>query len=194
MQWLAANCTLVISDYHREFCVRFDRSDVSAVSLKNLRKHKGWKTGRNGRFTTEPPTHPNSAAARFKKDHRIGAAALKYRPIGSERLTYDGYPERKVHDGLPRRKQWQLIHVLNWEQRNGPIPAGFALKCKGDKANPDPSNWDLIPRSMLPRLNGRHGRKYDEAPSILKPTIMAVVKLEDSLRRSRRDTGVDDRG
>jgi hypothetical protein len=189
LRWLSDNRTLPIAEYHSAFCLRFNRIDVSAKHLSDLRKRKGWKTGRDGRIVKGAPlTNKALAAARFKKGQRYGVAASNYRPIGSERLTYDGYPERKVHDGTPWRKQWQRIHVLNWEQRNGPIPAGFALKCKGDKANSDPSNWELIPRSMLPRLNGRHGRNYDGASAILKPTIMAVAKLEDTLRRCRTDT------
>jgi hypothetical protein len=36
---------------------------------------------------------------------------------------------------------------------------------------------------VLPRLSGRFGRGYDDAPSELKPTIMAVAKLEHQLRQ-----------
>jgi hypothetical protein len=62
----------------------------------------------------------------------------------------------------------------------------MVLKCKGDCLNTDPSNWELIPRALLPRLSGRFGRGYDDAPSELKPTIMAVVKLEQQLYEKRR--------
>lgn len=57
----------------------------------------------------------------------------------------------------------------------------MALKCKGDPANPDPSNWELVSRGVLPRLNGQKGRRYDTAPAELKPTIMAIAKLEHRL-------------
>jgi hypothetical protein len=43
-----------------------------------------------------------------------------------------------------------------------------------------------VPRALLPRLNGRFGRGYDEAPEELKPTIMAVAKLEHSVRERRK--------
>ena len=68
-----------------------------------------------------------------------------------------------------------------WQQAHGPIPEGMALKCKTDRLNTDPSNWELIPRALLPRLNGRFGRGYDQAPDELKTTIMAVAKLEHQL-------------
>jgi hypothetical protein len=59
----------------------------------------------------------------------------------------------------------------------------MVLKCKGDPANADPANWEAVPRGLLPRLNGKasRGRNYDKAPDELKPTIMAVAKLEHRL-------------
>ena len=35
------------------------------------------------------------------------------------------------------------------------MPAGMCLKCKGGRSDTDPSNWELIPRALLPRLAGR---------------------------------------
>jgi hypothetical protein len=40
----------------------------------------------------------------------------------------------------------------------------------------------MIPVGMLPRLNNQWGREYDKAPAELKPTIMAVAKLEHRIR------------
>jgi hypothetical protein len=98
-----------------------------------------------------------------------------------------GYRERKIHDGLPMHSSWKFVHRIEWEKLNGPVPEGMVLKCKGDPLNTDPSNWELIPRGLLPRLNGRFGRGYDEAPADLKPTIMAVAKLEHRLSETKRD-------
>jgi hypothetical protein len=97
-----------------------------------------------------------------------------------------GYTMRKIHVGLPVHSRWRYVHVLNWEERHGPIPQGMVLKCKGDKGNTDPSNWELVPRGLLSRLNGRGSRNYDLAPAELKPTIMAVAKLEHGISERRK--------
>lgn len=201
MAWLEANRMLPIADYASGFQSAFSRPDVSASNLHGLRKRKGWKVGRTGFFEKGqapvnkgkpcPPgtggRHPNSRKTQFPKGGRTGKAALNYKPIGTERISEDGYRERKVHDGLPMQSRWQLVHRVEWEAVNGPIPTGMALKCIGDRLCTDPSNWTLVPRGLLPRLNGRFGRGYDAEPSDLKPTIMAVAKLEHAVRS--RSTG-----
>lgn len=203
MAWLEANRLLVISDYHAAFVAMFGRQDVTQQHLHALRKRKGWKTGRTGCFEKGaaphnkgvpcPPgkggRHPNARKTQFRKGGRTGNAALNYKAIGTERVSIDGYLERKVHDGMPRQSRWQLVHKLNWEAANGPVPDGMALKCIGDRLNTDPANWQLIPRALLPRLNGgRHKRRlaYDAAPAELKPTLMAVAKLEQGIHEKRK--------
>jgi hypothetical protein len=196
MKWLETNRHLVIGDYHSAFCVAFNREDVTPVHLHSLRKRMGWKTGRTGCFEkgAEPANkgkpcapgkggrHPNARKTQFTKGERRGVAVKLYKPIGTERLCKDGYLERKIHDGLPLQSRWRAVHLIEWEAINGAVPAGCALKClDGNRLNTDPSNWEAIPRALLPRLaGGRRKTKvaYDEAPAELKPTILAVAKLE----------------
>lgn len=198
MAWLEANHTMVIGDYHRAFCKTFRRVDVSKVNLHSLRKRKGWKTGRTGCFEKgaaphnkgkpcAPGTggrHPNARKTQFSKGHLPHNTNY----LGHERVSKDGYVEISVdetnpHTGFERR--YVLKHRWLWEEVNGPVPEGFALKCKGDRLNADPSNWKLVPRALLPRLNGRFGRGYDDAPAELKPTIMAVAELEHIARERK---------
>jgi len=193
--WLRDNCTKKISDYHREFCAAFDRTDVTADQLYKLRKRKKWKTGRDGRFNRgsvpwskgkKLGNNPGSARTQFKKGSRSGVAAEIYKPIGSERIA-GGYLVRKINDDLPMQSRWRAVHLLNWEREHGPIPVGHRLKClDGNKLNVDLSNWELVPIGLLPRLNGKYGRNYDQAPPELKPTIMAVAKLEHQVRQTQR--------
>jgi hypothetical protein len=196
LAWLEANHGMVISEYHAAFVAAFGRLDVTASNIHSLRKRRGWQTGRTGRFVKGqvapnkgvpcPPgkggRHPNAVKKHFGKGMRRGKALLIYKPIGTERLSKDGYRERKVHDGLPLQSRWKAVHRIEWESVNGPVPEGMALKCLGDKSNTDPSNWALVSRALLPRLNGRFGRGYDYAPAELKPTILAVAKLEQQVR------------
>lgn len=189
--WLADNATLVLTDYHRAFCERFGRNDVSAAQLHGLRKRKGWKTGRDGRFSAgreapnkgqKMPFNENSARTRFKKGQRPHT----WRGAGHESTDKGGYvwlivDELNPHTGAPTRRVQK--HKWLWERQNGPVPPGHVLKClDGDRSNSTPSNWEAVPVGLLPRLNGKSGRHYDTAPVELKPTIMAVAKLEHQLR------------
>lgn len=200
MAWLEANRLLPISEYHRAFCETFGRDDASPVNLHSLRKRKGWKTGRTGCFEkglvphNKGKPHPargRSAQTQFKKGGRSGVAAKLYKPIGTERLCKDGYLERKIHDGMPLQSRWRAVHLVEWEAINGPVPEGMALKClDGNRLNTDPSNWELVPRAILPRLAGGTRKSkvaYDDAPAELKPIIMAVAKLEHQARERHRD-------
>jgi hypothetical protein len=146
---------------------RFTKGQVPAN--KGLRR-PGWTRGR-------------MKETQFRKGERRGVAVKLYKPIGTERVSKDGYLERKIHDGLPLQSRWRTVQRIRWEALNGPMPKGHALKClDGNKQNTDPSNWALIPRGLLPRLNGNSGRDYDHAPAALKPTIMAIAKLEHAAR------------
>jgi hypothetical protein len=193
--WLRDNVTLETAECHRQFCERFDRPDLAIEKLIGLRKRYRFKTGRNGRFEKggvspnkgkkcplgQGGRHPNAQRTQFKK----GEIPHNHEGPGHESTDKDGY----VWIVTDRRNPWTGAstwrihkHRWLWEQANGPVPKGMALKCLGDKSNCDPSNWELVPKAILPRLNGKSGRHYDQAPAELKPTIMAVAKLEHKVR------------
>jgi hypothetical protein len=152
---------------------RFQRGHAPAN--KGLRR-PGWHRGR-------------MKETQFKKGALGGRAAKVVKPIGAERISKDGYLERKINNDLPFQARWRGVHRIRWEEVNGPQPKGYALKSKdGNKLNTDPSNWELVPRALLPRLNNKYGRNYDGAPAELKPSIMAVAKLEHAMiEKDRRD-------
>lgn len=202
MAWLEANRTLPISDYHRQFCDAFGR-DVSAANLHALRKRKGWKTGRTGQFVKgqEPDNkgrtcapgvggrHPNAIRTQFQPGVRRGVASKLYKPIGTERLSKEGYLERKIHDGMPLQSRWRAVHLIRWEAENGPIPEGHCLKCLGDRSDTDPANWLCISRALLPRLNGgAHGTHlaYADAAPEVRPALLTIAKLDHQARTKRR--------
>jgi hypothetical protein len=191
MEWLQANRTMEISDYHSAFLSAFPETVVTAEQLNAARKRYGFKTGRTGRFNKgavpwskgkKLPFNENSARTQFKKGERGGVAVEVYKPIGSERMHVSGCRQRKTNEGFPMQTRWEFVHRIEWEKLNGPIPDGMVLKCLGEKTNCDPSNWELVPRGLLPRLNGKSGRNFDQAPAELKPLIMAVAKIEHQVR------------
>ena len=175
---------------HAAFVERFGRTDY-----KSLCTRKGWLTGRDGRIPKgNVPANKGrkgvcargSEKGWFKKGTRRGQAWANYKPIGTERISKDGYVERKVHDGMPLQSRWRAVHLIRWEEANGPLPRGHCLKCiDGDRTNTDPNNWVAIPRALLPRLAGRWHIPYDSAPPDLKPTLLAIARLEQAARDKR---------
>jgi hypothetical protein len=195
LAWIEANARRPRREAHAEFTVKFHRPDVSPSNYAALCKRNGWLTGNTGRFVKGQqtwnkgksyPAHANTVRTQFK----AGQLPHNTKFLGHERLSKEGYIEISVaetnpHTGYERR--YVLKHRHLWEQVNGLLPKNMVLKClDGDKTNTDPSNWEAIPRAMLPRLNGRFGRNYDTAPTEVKPAILAIAKLEHAAREKRR--------
>lgn len=195
LAWIESHKTLARIELHAEFCRRFDRTDVSKDTLNGLCKRRGWLTGRDGRIQAGAPSmhkgkkrpfHPNSARTQFKKGQR----ALNKHDVGYESIDKDGYVKLCVAEPNPwtgAATHMTFKHRWLWEKANGPVPKGMVLKClDGNKVNCDPSNWEAIPMALQPRLNGRFGRGYDTADAELKPTIMAIAKLDHKARQLRK--------
>ncbi|QFS84009.1 HNH endonuclease signature motif containing protein [Roseivivax sp. THAF197b] len=194
--WIEDNAQRPRKEAHSEFVYVWDRPDVSLSNFNSLCKRKGWMTGRTGCFAKgaapankgkKMPYNPNSARTQFKKGNRPHT----YRGAGHERIcSKDGYVIMIIAEPNPwTGAQTRPVHKHRylWEKANGPIPEGHRLKClDGDKTNCDPSNWEPVPMALAPRLNGRFGRGYDQAPAELKPTIMAIAKLEHDLQTKKK--------
>lgn len=115
---------------------------------------------------------PGSERTRFKK----GQKSSTWLPIGSERVTKDGYLERKMTDtGYPPR-DWVAVSHIEWEKHNGrPVPKGHAVIFRdGDKRNFTPANLELISRAELMRRNS-----YLNLPEPLPQ----IVQLRGALNR-----------
>ena len=85
-----------------------------------------------------------------KTSFKKGTIPPQYRPVGSERITKDGYIEIKVEDP----NKWELKHRVIWEQHNGEIPKGHAIIfADGDKSNLDIDNLLLVSRKQLLFMN-----------------------------------------
>lgn len=119
---------------------------------------KGWLSG------------GKSSEHRFKKGHR----PVNWQPVGSTRLTKDGYVEIKAQEGL---RAWRLLHREVWKQHHGAYPpADMALVfIDGNKENcRDINNLQLITRQELLNRNSVH-----RLPKELKQ----VIQLTGVLRR-----------
>lgn len=189
LAWIKAHRAMARRAAHALFCTTFRRPDITLDNIKALCTREGWKTGRTGCFPKghvpenkgkQQPYNANSARTQFQKGGRTGRANQVYKPIGTERVTVDGYIERKIHNGLPMQSRWRAVPLLNWEALHGPLPKHHCLKCLSDnRANADPANWQLIHRALLQQLN-HHARTldYDDAPPELKPVMLTLAKLK----------------
>lgn len=136
---------------------------------KGLRRPEGWAPGR-------------MAETQFKAGEMRGAAQKNYVPIGTERISKDGYLERKVTDDHPvPTRRWVAVHRLVWEAANGPIPAGHAVVFRKGMRTALPSEitkerLELVTRAELMRRNTIH--RY---PAELKQTIRLVGKLRRAI-------------
>lgn len=189
LAWIERHRSLPRREAHAMFRLIFRRRDVSLDQFKALCNRNGWRTGRTGCFPKgsvphnkgkKMPFNANCAKTQFKKGSRNGVANEVYKPIGTERVTRDGYVERKIHDGLPLQSRWRAVQLINWEAVNGPLPKGHCLKClDGDRRNTDPSNWSLISRAVLQQLNHRTRIvDYETAPAAVRPAILTLAKLK----------------
>jgi hypothetical protein len=147
------------ADLHALFIQKFSRADVTYFNIKEICRRHGLRTGRD----------------------------RNTKPLGSERVSKDGFLKIKISHvgGRFHHRSYVLKHRWLWERAYGPVPDGYKLKCRdGNKLNTDTSNWECVRNGVLRRLINRG---YEAAPPELKPTIMAVAKLEDSIRRKSRN-------
>jgi hypothetical protein len=135
--------------------------------------HMPWNTGTKG------------MTAANVTSFKMGSIPPNRKPLGSERICpKDGFilvkiAERNPYTGFPTRYKHKHVHV--WEQVHGKkVPAGMVVAFKdSDKLNCDPANLMLISRGELLLLN-KHG--YREMPVELKPSLLALAKLEEKTR------------
>ena len=124
------------------------RQVKSAIIRFNL------KTGFNGRFEkghvpaikgTKGIMKPNKTS--FKKGH----VHWNKKPIGSERVSVDGYTEIKVADP----DKWRLKHRVMYEKYHNVVlnPKELVIFADGDKSNMSKENLLLVDNNQLLILN-----------------------------------------
>jgi hypothetical protein len=176
--------------YGRAKKLGLEKSDAYRTSPAACRLRRGGNVGVDTRFKKGqvPPNkglrRPGWHAGRmretqFKKGERSGVAIRLWKPIGTERLSKEGYLERKVNNDLPLQARWKAVHTILWEEAHGPVPAGHALAfLNRDKTDVRLENLELITRAELMRRNTVH--------NLPKPVARAVMLLGALNRQIRR--------
>ena len=187
------------------FNQRFN-AGVSKEAIKSVLGRYGFRSGRDGRFKKGQASW-NKGLKGYMGPNRTsfkpGNLPANHRPLWSERIcSRDGYvlmsvPERNPHTGFPTR--FKHKHVWLWERAHGRrVPAGHVVMfLDGDKYNFSLDNLILVTRKELLHLNQHH---YHDQPAELKPSVMALAKLEakagfslsDRGRKKTREGGNDD--
>lgn len=117
----------------------------------------------------------NTVATRFKK----GSIPFNYRPMGSERITTDGYVEVKTREGL---RSWDMKHRVVWEAANGKLAPGLIVTFKdGNKQNCALENLYLISRKENMRNNTIHNYPED-----LKELIMIKAQIKKRIKKTKK--------
>ena len=71
-----------------------------------------------------------SKATQFKPGNRTGKAAVNWVPIGTYRISPEGYLQVKVRDAGTGVKNFEPVHRRVWIAAHGPVPPGHIVAFK----------------------------------------------------------------
>lgn len=125
--------------------------------------------------------HPNTVRTQFKKGQMTGAAQHNYVPIGSLRITKDGYLERKVTDDqnvYPARR-WVAEHRLVWEKVHGPIQKNYIVVFLPGMKTTNVGDVTVDRLACISRAE--HARRNH--PRSKSPELAKLVQLKGAITR-----------
>ena len=166
---------------------QFDK-DITVEQVKGYIQNHKLSTGRTGRY--EKGNVPHNKGKKCKSTGRMAETQFKkgntphnHKPVGSERITKDGYTEVKIEEP----KKWITKQRLIWEQLNGPIPKHYCILFKDkDKSNLAINNLALISRNELKILN-KNKLIFDN--SNLTESGILVAKIVDKISKIKHKEG-----
>lgn len=150
------------------------RSHPSMIASQFKPGHQTWNKGQ--KFDAGGRSHETQ----FKKD-RPPSAARNYRPIGSTRISKDGYLERKMNDrrDIYSARRWTPVHRLVWEAKHGPIPDGHIITFKPGQFTNTEADITIDRLECLSRAEHMQRHTYHNYP---KP-IAQLIQLRGALNR-----------
>ena len=177
--WLRANAVGKTAEEIRIMIKQEFGIELTPAQVKGLRGRHGINNGIDCRFKKgqvapnkgvkmSPELYAKCAPTMFKKGH----VPRNHRPVGSERVSCDGYIEIKVAEP----NIWELKHRVVWEAANGPIPDdSVIIFADGDKQNLELGNLLIVDRGVHGVMN-YYGMRSD-LPDITKVNVK-LVKLK----------------
>ena len=173
--------------YSKELAEMFNQyfnTNITAKEIAYFRRNNKLNSGLTGQFKKGNIAHnkgkkqieymsqesiERTKETRFKK----GNKPKNYRPVGSERITKDGYIEVKVADP----NKWETKNKIIYKQYFGDIPEGHKIiYADGNKLNNDINNLILVSNSEELIMN-RHRLRTENIE--LTKTGYLIAKVID---------------
>ena len=147
---------------------RIQRGNLAGAEFRFKKGQQSWNKGKKG-------TNYGGKSTQFKPGELNGRAIELRQPIGAERISGSGYIERKINNDMPYHRRWRAVHLINWEQVNGPLPAGHVVTFKdGNKLNVEYDNLILVTKQEIMQRNSFH--QYG-------PEIASLVLMRSAITR-----------
>lgn len=119
-----------------------------------------------------------------KTSFKKGNKSYNCVPLGTERISKDGYIQVKIQDGH-LQKNWRGKHILIWEKDNGPLPESHVIIFgDGNKRNFDINNLICVSRAQLVRLN--QYRLIQKDAELTRTGIVIVDLISKVSERKKR--------
>ena len=187
-----------IAAFHEKFGI-----ELTVGQLKNRKAVLGLRSGTlGGRFESGnvPPNRGKAWADYMPEDAQERCRATQFRkgdlphntlPVGSERVTSDGYVEVKVAmrpSGRTAHDNWVPKARLVWERENGrSVPEGsMVVFLDGDPTNLDPANLALETRAEHAVIARSH---MSYADRVSHEVAVAIARLMHASSEAREVVG-----
>lgn len=161
----------------KKFKVNFTISQISAAI-----KRYNLNTGLTGQFQKGEIPHNKGQKGIYAKGcektwFKKGNRPKNYKPVGSERLTKDGYVMVKIADP----NKWRLKSIIVWEKAHEKkVPKNHVIVfADGNTQNFELDNLLLVTRAELALLNKYKYIKKGSAE--ITKTALNLVKLEKKI-------------
>lgn len=172
--------------FENEFNIKLTKQQIKCFRGNNHlncgltgRFEKGHKTFNKGKKWNEYMSKESQAKSKkttFKKGHK----PHNYRPVGSERITVDGFVEIKVADP----NKWDLKSRVIYQQHYGKIPKGHKIiYLDGNRLNLDINNLKLVTFEEELIMNAKKLR-YNDAD--LTNTGHILSQIESKIRKLKK--------
>lgn len=191
LDWVQANqAGITRAELTELFNAKFDMQ-LGKGTLAALCNRKGWKSNHSGRiekgaipWNKDKKGYIGANATSFKK----GQTPKNHRPVGSERITKDGYIQIKIAEP----SDWQLKHIVVWENHNGKVPDNHCIRMlDGNRTNVNIDNLMCIPRGANAIINKFNNANTDSVE--LNKAILLTETLRHRLRGWYEQIKLDDK-
>lgn len=167
----------------------FNATEITLSRLKNYYHYNGIRSGIeyinnnagwNKGIKMKPSTYEKLAPTMFKK----GQIPPNKKPIGSERVSVDGYVEIKVTES----GNWALKHRYVYEQHHN-VKLGrndIVTFLDSNPLNCDIDNLIRVDRSTLRTMNQSFS-EYNIGDAEIKKSVIALVNNIEAVRKIKQE-------